>query len=193
MRIVLVLGHAPDHPNIETLTALLDQSDVEWTSEAERPAGEISFIPCIAGLDDAGAARGCLGPSATAQQIQDLAAADSTPPAAQPNTPDNPYFGKKPKLTKDFWAHMTAVYIALASGADASEKQKNGMNRLGRILTSQIAAPIIKIADGVTWVDPDDKAGDFLRMVDLLTTTDHEDGEVLMTDDELTAAMAAWT
>lgn len=104
-----------------------------------------------------------------------------------PNNPGNPYFGKPPKIPKDFWGLVLQVYIQLGGSNEA------GLDRQSRLLTSRRAQPIIKIADSVDTIDPDDKAGAFLQMVALLTGTNHEtDSQKLMEAAELAAIMGAW-
>ena len=104
-----------------------------------------------------------------------------------PNNQNNPYFGKAPLIPKDFWGLVLQVFIA-GQGSNAG-----GLDRLSRLMDSKRAQPVIKIIDSVSTIDPDDKAGAFLRMTSLLTSTDHEgDGQRLMTSQELAAIMAAW-
>lgn len=192
MQIVLIAAQATDSPELTTLEALIQSAGLQVTF-ADRPPGAIGFLPCIAALDRTGVARACFGTGATVQDLQNAAAADDAPAAPRPNNPGNPYFGKTPKLTKDFWGHMLSVYIAIAPGGSATAKQAAGMSQLGRLLTSQTASPIVKAVEGANVVDPDDKNGDFLKMVGLLTSTNHEDAQLLMTPQELGAVMAAWT
>lgn len=109
------------------------------------------------------------------------------PPAVPtPNNPGNPYFGKTPKSPEHFWALILGVYIALGGSNEA------GMDRQGRLLSSKRAQGIIKIVEAVSFIDPDDKDGDFLKMAALLTTTKHEDGQLLIEVAEFDAIMAAW-
>lgn len=109
------------------------------------------------------------------------------PPAPQPNTPNNPYFGKIPKIPKDFWGLVLGVFIG-GAGTNAG-----GLDRLGRLQSSIRAMPIVKIIDSVSLVDPDDRNGDFLRLLTILTTTAHEtDGRFLLEPLEAGAIMQAW-
>ncbi len=114
-------------------------------------------------------------------------------PEPSPVNPGNPYFGKKPKRVGDFWGHVMAVYVAVANGADASEKQANGLDRFARLRQSRRTIGLADVIQGNDLIDPDDVGGDFLKMLGLLTTTKHEtDDQLLMTTTERDAIMLAW-
>ena len=105
-----------------------------------------------------------------------------------PNNSGNPYFGKKPLPVDEFWGLVLTVYIAV-QGSNAA-----GLDRHSRLITSKRAQPILELVRKVDLVDPDDKNGAFLKMLGILTTTDHEDGASgkLMTAQEVAGIMAAW-
>lgn len=114
------------------------------------------------------------------------------PPQPQPHNPGNPYFGKIPMIPKLFWSLVLQTYIAIAVGDDAPTKQANGLDRQGRLLMSKRAQGIIKVADAVDVIDTDDRDGDFLKMATLLTTTLHEDGQLIIEVAEFGAIMQGW-
>lgn len=105
----------------------------------------------------------------------------------QPNTPNNPWFGKKPLPVDRFWGVVLTAYIASTGGNAA------GLDRFARLEESRRARAIIKIIEANELIDPDDKDGDFLQFLGLLKTTDHEtDGEKLMSSTDEAAIFAAW-
>lgn len=105
-------------------------------------------------------------------------------PTAQPNTPNNPYFGKQ-RLTG-------AQFVGLCIGA-------LGVIAANRVSADPAFASIrlwVSTADVV--IDPDDKEGQFLRLAGLpgadgyLTTALAADGQPLMTRTQRDAIMKAW-
>lgn len=98
------------------------------------------------------------------------------PPPPGPNNPGNPYFGKKPIATKDFYA-----IAGQALGA-----------RYARLRKDDAFLWIADLLGDITFVDPDDKAGQFLQIIAYLTTTKAADGQPLMSQADVTAIMALW-
>ncbi len=94
-----------------------------------------------------------------------------------PNTPNNPYFGKKALATKDFYALVGNVLPA---------------DRFKRLLTDSHFLWVGKVVDHVDSVDPDDKAGQFLQIMTYLTGTNGDDGKALLDQAEQNAIMTAW-
>lgn len=99
------------------------------------------------------------------------------PPGPQPNTPNNPYYGKRPLATKDF-------YALIGSALDPA--------RFKRLLADSHYLWVGKVIDNVDTVDPDDRAGQFLKIVVYLTSTPGDDGKVLVEAAEIQAIMAIW-
>ena len=97
-------------------------------------------------------------------------------PAAVPNNPNNPYFGKKPLLTKDFFG--------LAGRTLGT--------RYPRLRNDPAFLWVFDVISKVEVVDVDDAAGQFLAILKYLTETDAQDGEPLMSADDLEHIMAAW-
>lgn len=95
----------------------------------------------------------------------------------EPNNPANPYFGKTPMLTKDFWALVGNVLTP---------------DRFKRLLNDSHFLWVNKVLDSVTIVDPDDKGGQFLQVVSYLLTTNGDDAAPLMTKTERDSIMSAW-
>lgn len=100
-----------------------------------------------------------------------------SPPKPQPNNPGNPYFGKRPLPTKDFWALVGQALPAA---------------RFKRLVNDSHFLWVDKVLDKVDTVDVDDKAGQFLQIVSYLTSTDADDGQKMMTAQEVQIIMAAW-
>ncbi len=98
-------------------------------------------------------------------------------PIPQPNNPGNPYFGKAPLATKDFWALVGQVLPA---------------DRMKRLLNDSHFIWVDKVLGEITLVDPDDKAGQFLQIVAYLVGTAGDDGQPLMTKTERDTIMSAW-
>lgn len=113
------------------------------------------------------------------QSVDDAtyAALMPAPQTPQPNTPNNPYFGKKPLPRDKFWALIGQTL----TGAQYK-----------RLKTDANALWVIDIINSVEAVDPDDKEGDFLTLLAYLVTTDGEDAAKLMTTTERDTIMAAW-
>lgn len=101
----------------------------------------------------------------------------TTTPDPLPNTPNNPYFGKRPLATKDFYALVGRTLSA---------------DRFTRLLGDKNFAWVLKVLDHVDTVDPDDKAGQFLQIIAYLTNTSGQDGKPLMETAERDAIMGAW-
>lgn len=98
------------------------------------------------------------------------------PPLPGPNNPGNPYFGKKPIATKDFYA-----IAGRALGA-----------RYARLRKDDAFLWIADLLGDITLVDPDDKAGQFLQIIGYLETTNAADGQPLMSPADVAAIMALW-
>lgn len=94
-----------------------------------------------------------------------------------PNTPNNPYFGKKPMAGKDFWALVGQTLSAA---------------RFKRLVNDSHFLWVDKVMQNVDLVDPDDKGGQFLAIVGYLTTTNGDDAALLLEKAERDAIMAAW-
>lgn len=99
---------------------------------------------------------------------------DSIP---KPNNPGNPYFGKRPLPTKDFYALAWAEL---------------GTTKFNRLITDAGFLWIDKILSQITVVDPDDRAGQFLQILGYLTTTKATDGEMLLSQQDVAEIMGAW-
>ena len=99
---------------------------------------------------------------------------DDPPP--QPINAGNPYFGKTPLPAEQFigllWQTLGARYPRLRTDPAF----------LGPFDT------LLK----VNIVDVDDKDGDFLKIVSYLQQTNAQDGQPLLSKQDLTAIMAAW-
>lgn len=107
------------------------------------------------------------------------------PSSPQPNTPGNPYFGKKPKEVHDFYALCGAIL--------PPARYKRLRNDAAFLwVQDMLQSPTFRI------VDPDDKAGQFLQLTGIpgadgyLTQTLGEDSQPLMTRTERDAIMTAW-
>lgn len=94
-----------------------------------------------------------------------------------PNNLGNPYFGKQPLETKDFYG---LVGQALSAA------------RFKRLLTDSHFLWVGKVLDHVDHVDPDDKAGQFLKIIAFLQATDGDDAAKLITAQEVAGIMGAW-
>lgn len=94
----------------------------------------------------------------------------------KPNNPGNPYFGKRPLQTKDFFGIAGQVLGA----------------RYPRLRNDPAFLWIFDVLSKVEIVDVDDKAGQFLGIVQYLTNTNAVDGQKLMSAQDLTNIMASW-
>lgn len=101
----------------------------------------------------------------------------SIDPAALPNNPGNPYFGKQHLAAKDFWA-----LVGQSLPAD----------RFKRLLNDSHFLWVNKVIDNISVIDTDDKAGQFLQIVSYLVSTNGDDGMPLMQKAERDAIMAGW-
>lgn len=99
-------------------------------------------------------------------------------PTPQPINAGNPYFGKKPLASKDFWALVGQVLPP---------------DRFKRLLNDSHFLWVNKVLDSVVIVDVDDVKGQFLQIQTYLTTTNGDDAALLMTKPERDAIMAAWS
>lgn len=97
--------------------------------------------------------------------------------SSQPNNAGNPYFGKTPLQTKDFWALVGQILPP---------------DRFKRLLNDSHFLWVNKVLDNVALVDVDDKAGQFLQVQTYLVSTNGDDAALLMTKAERDAIMAAW-
>ena len=101
-------------------------------------------------------------------------AATISPP--QPNNPGNPYFGKKALQTKDFFAIAGQVLGA----------------RYPRLRNDVAFLWVYDVLTKIEIVDVDDRAGQFLKIVHYLTTTNAADSQPLMSNSDVTSIMAVW-
>lgn len=102
------------------------------------------------------------------------------PPQPDPPVPinvGNPYFGKRPLETKDFWALIGTELPA---------------SRLKRLVTDSHFIWVQKVIDQIVIVDVDDKGGQFLKIAAYLINTSGDDASPLLKQAELDAIMGAW-
>jgi hypothetical protein len=119
-------------------------------------------------------------------QVTEIEIPDPDPP--KPNTPNNPYFGKRPLEVHDFYALVGRVLTPARY-----KRLRNDAAFLW--IQDMMQAPTFRL------VDPDDKATRFLQLAGLpggdgyLTGAGGvagEDGQPLMTRAERDAIMTAW-
>lgn len=94
----------------------------------------------------------------------------------KPNNPGNPYWPKKILETKDF--------LALAGMVLGP--------RYVRLRNDPAFLWVYDVLITLTLVNTDDTSGQFIRIVDYLTTTNAADGQKLMSAQDVAAIMAAW-
>lgn len=95
----------------------------------------------------------------------------------QPINAGNPFFGKPPLPTDKFYGIMGQVLSPL--------RYKRLRNDAGFLWVQDVL-------DHTSIVDVDDKSGAFLKIQTYLTTTNGEDGNLLMEKVERDAIMQAW-
>lgn len=98
-------------------------------------------------------------------------------PEPKPNNAGNPYFGKNILVTKDFFA-----LAGRALGA-----------RYPRLRNDPAFLWVFDVLNKVEFVDVDDRQGQFLAILTYLTTTNADDGQKLMSAQDVTNIMSAWT
>lgn len=158
-------GFAVDIQVAETRADLASRFNLEW----------LSRNPFIVVPDDTRHGR-----SVTVNQDGSLSCGENPPLpdlTPKPNNPGNPYFGKKPLPTKDFYA---LAWQAL------------GTAKFNRLVTDSGFIWIDKVLSQIELVDPDDKAGQFLQIVAYLTTTNASDSQKMMSAQDVSAIMSAW-
>lgn len=100
----------------------------------------------------------------------------AAPVSPQPNNNGNPYFGKRPIATKDFFA-----IAGQALGA-----------RYPRLRNDPAFLWVYDVISKVDIVDVDDRGGQFLRILGYLTTTNAQDSSPLMSAGDVTSIIAIW-
>lgn len=97
-------------------------------------------------------------------------------PVPKPNNANNPYFGKTPLETKNFFALAGQVLGA----------------NYPRLRNDPAFLWVYDVLTKVDIVDVDDKGGQFLAIVHYLTNTNASDSQPLMSTADLASIMAAW-
>lgn len=98
------------------------------------------------------------------------------PPGPIQHTPGNPYFGKKPLETKDFYALAGTTLGA----------------RFVRLYTDPAFLWVRCVIDKCDVIDPDDQSGQFLQVLAYLQATNASDGQPLMSAQDVAGIMGAW-
>lgn len=98
-------------------------------------------------------------------------------PAPKPNTPNNPFFPRA-KLTPGQFKGLMAAALT--------------MPKWNRLVSDPAFSGTLQIVNDANPIDTDDKRGQFLAIVQYLTTTNGADGQKLMTNADITAVMTAW-
>lgn len=91
MQLALYSGHAPDHPDLTVLLAILANAGLPYVTLNDRPPGEIHIIPCIAALDDVGKARKSWGANENTSDLQSWSGADGAPQVVKTYRPLSRY------------------------------------------------------------------------------------------------------